>query len=143
MGKQYFPVTFLSRKKYHFFFLTIIHFCLKHCMHGLRRREKKYKQFNWQYYLLILYLNLLGHIVLQVYCCYDPASFTQFTLPVDAKYCTVSLIIETKHMYSLIYFTASKFKMQSESFPWDFKKLLLRKLIMKVVIFSLMLFFCN
>lgn len=40
MGKQYFPVTFLSRKKYHFFFLTIIHFCLKQCMHGLRSREK-------------------------------------------------------------------------------------------------------
>lgn len=33
--------------------------------------------------------------------------------------------------------------MHSESFPQDFKKQLLRGVIMKVVIFSLMLFFYN
>lgn len=64
-------------------------------------------------------------------------------MPVAVKYCITSLIREKKHTSTLIYFTASKFKMHSESFSQDLKKQLLRGIIMKVVIFSLMLFFYN
>ena len=119
-------------------------FCfLSRTLHAWPEKEKHRNPFNWQRYILILYLNLSRHIMLQVYCCYDPTSFTQCTLPVAVKYLTASLIKENKHTRTLIYFTASKFKMHSESFSRDFKKQLLRGEITKVVIFSLLLFFYN
>ena len=46
----------------------------------------------------------------------------KFTLPVTVKYRTASVIRENKHTRTLIYFAASKFKMQSESFSLRFKK---------------------
>lgn len=97
--------------------------CLNPCMFGLRRREKHHNPFKWHHYILILYLDLSRYVLLQVYCCYDPTSFTQFTsLPVAVKYHTASLIREDKHTRTLIYFTVSKFKMHSESFSQVFKK---------------------
>lgn len=52
------------------------------------------------------------------------------------------LIRKNKHVCTLIYFTAPKLKMHWE-LSQDFKKQLLRGVIIEVVIFSLMLFVCN